>query len=62
METLETVKPSLDEDTARRIVKELLEAKNPVLHVGGGIILAKASEKELKSFAEFFRNSGFQEQ
>lgn len=52
METLETVKPSLDEDTARRIVKELLEAKNPVLHVGGGIILAKASE-ELKSFAEF---------
>lgn len=52
METLETVKPSLDEDTARRIVKELLEAKNPVLHVGGGIILAKASE-ELKNFAEF---------
>lgn len=52
METLETVKPSLDEDTARRIVKKLLEAKNPVLHVGGGIILAKASE-ELKTFAEF---------
>lgn len=48
----ETIKPSLDEDTAKEIVRKLVEAKNPVIHVGGGIILAGAS-KELKDFVEF---------
>ena len=48
----ETVKPSLDEEAAKKIVKALVEAKNPVIHVGGGIILARASE-ELKDFVEF---------
>lgn len=52
MDAHETVKPSLDEETAKKIVKELVEAKNPVIHVGGGIILSKASE-ELKAFVEF---------
>lgn len=52
LDSHETVKPSLDEATAKKIVKELVEAKNPVIHVGGGIILAKASE-ELKDFVEF---------
>lgn len=52
LDSHETVKPSLDEETAKKIVKILVEAKNPVLHVGGGIILAKASE-ELKDFVEF---------
>ena len=52
LDSHETVKPSLDEETAKKIVKELVEAKNPVIHVGGGIILAKASE-ELKDFVEF---------
>ena len=52
LDSHETVKPLLDEATAKKIVKELVEAKNPVIHVGGGIILAKASE-ELKDFVEF---------
>lgn len=52
MDSHETVKPTLDEETAKKIVKELINAQNPVLHVGGGIILAKASE-ELKEFTEF---------
>lgn len=52
LDSHETVKPSLDEETAKKIVKELVEAKNPVIHVGGGIILARASE-ELKDFVEF---------
>lgn len=52
LDSHEIVKPSLDEETAKKIVKELVEAKNPVIHVGGGIILAKASE-ELKDFVEF---------
>ena len=52
LDSHETIKPSLDEKTAKKIVKELVEAKNPVIHVGGGIILAGASE-ELKDFVEF---------
>ena len=34
------------------IAKKLVEAKNPVLHAGGGILLAQASE-ELAALAEF---------
>ena len=45
------VKPSIDDETAARIVKAMGEAENPVLYVGGGILLAKASQ-ELKAFAE----------
>ena len=52
LDSHETVKPSLDEEAAKKIVKALVEAKNPVIHVGGGIILARASE-ELKDFVEF---------
>ncbi|MDY4011620.1 MAG: thiamine pyrophosphate-binding protein [Fusobacterium gastrosuis] len=52
MDSHETIKPSLDEETAKKIVTELINAKNPVLHVGGGIILARASE-ELKEFVDF---------
>lgn len=48
----ETVKPSLDEETAERIARKLIEAKSPVIHAGGGIILSGASE-ELKELAEF---------
>ena len=52
LDSHETVKPSLDEEAAKKIVKALVEAKNPVIHVGGGIILARASE-ELEDFVEF---------
>jgi len=42
-------KPSLDDETAAKIVNTLLRAKNPLLYVGGGIILADAAE-ELEAF------------
>lgn len=45
------VKPSLDDETARKIVTALAEAKDPVAYVGGGILLAKASE-ELREFVD----------
>lgn len=45
------VKPSIDDETARRIVTTLGEAENPVLYAGGGILLAQASE-ELREFAD----------
>ena len=44
-------KPSLDDETAAKIVRQLLAAKTPVLYVGGGILLADAAE-EMREFAE----------
>ena len=44
-------KPSIDDETAREIVTALAEAERPVVYVGGGILLAKASE-ELREFVE----------
>jgi acetolactate synthase-1/2/3 large subunit len=44
-------KPSLDDATAEKIVRQLLAAKTPVLYVGGGILLADAAE-EMREFAE----------
>jgi acetolactate synthase-1/2/3 large subunit len=38
-------RPSLDEDTAREIVQALVDAKNPVIYAGGGVLLAQASEE-----------------
>jgi acetolactate synthase-1/2/3 large subunit len=45
------VKPSLDDETARQIVERLAKAESPVAYVGGGILLAKASE-ELRAFVD----------
>jgi acetolactate synthase I/II/III large subunit len=45
------VKPSIDDETAREIVTRLAEADNPVAYVGGGILLAKASN-ELREFVD----------
>jgi acetolactate synthase I/II/III large subunit len=42
-------KPSLDETVAERIVRTLAEAKAPVVHAGGGVILADAAD-ELAAF------------
>ena len=39
-----TVKPALDPAAAKAIAEKLVNAKNPVLHAGGGILLAPASE------------------
>jgi acetolactate synthase-1/2/3 large subunit len=36
-------KPSLDDETATAIVQKLLEARRPVLYVGGGVLLADAA-------------------
>jgi acetolactate synthase I/II/III large subunit len=43
-------KPSLDEPTAEKIVRILLEAKSPLIYAGGGVLLADAAE-ELRKFA-----------
>lgn len=48
----ETGKPAMDPAIAKAMAKELVEAKNPLLHAGGGILLANASE-ELAALAEF---------
>lgn len=47
-----TMKPALDPVAAEAIAKRLVEAKNPVIHAGGGILLAQASD-ELAALAEF---------
>jgi len=44
-------KPSLDEETAARIVRTLVEAKRPLLYVGGGVALARATD-ELERFVD----------
>jgi acetolactate synthase-1/2/3 large subunit len=38
-------KPSIDEKTARKIIQKLVEAKDPLFYVGGGIMLADAAEE-----------------
>jgi acetolactate synthase-1/2/3 large subunit len=43
-------KPSLDDPTAEKIVRTLLEAKTPLIYAGGGVLLADAAE-ELREFA-----------
>ena len=47
-----TVKPALDPACAKAIAQKLIDAKAPVIHAGGGILLAQASE-ELAALAEF---------
>ncbi len=44
-------KPSLDDETAERIVRQLLAAKMPLLYAGGGILIADAAA-EMREFAE----------
>ncbi len=44
-------KPSLDDESAEEIVRQLIKAKTPLLYVGGGILLADAAE-EMREFAE----------
>lgn len=44
-------KPSLDEETARRIIARLMTANSPVIYAGGGIALARAYD-ELRAFVD----------
>jgi acetolactate synthase-1/2/3 large subunit len=46
-------KPSIDDETAARIVKAIGGAKNPVIYAGGGVILADAAG-ELRELADHF--------
>lgn len=47
-----TMRPALDPAAARAIAEKLVSAKHPVIHAGGGVILAQASG-ELAELAEF---------
>lgn len=47
----ETIKPALAPQAAKDIARKLVEAKNPVIHAGGGILLSGAS-KELQELVE----------
>ncbi|MCK9217952.1 MAG: thiamine pyrophosphate-binding protein, partial [Firmicutes bacterium] len=47
-----TIKPALSPSAAKAIAKKLVDAKQPVIHAGGGILLAGAS-KELQELVEF---------
>ncbi|MGB1010220.1 MAG: thiamine pyrophosphate-binding protein [Thiolinea sp.] len=49
--TRQLVKPSIDDETAKAIVERLAGAEKPVFYVGGGILLAQASE-ELRDFVD----------
>jgi acetolactate synthase-1/2/3 large subunit len=49
--TQELVRPSIDDETARIIVTRLAAAERPVLYVGGGVLLARASD-ELERFVD----------
>lgn len=51
--TRQITKPSIDENTARKIIEKIVQANNPILYVGGGVILADAAS-ELREFAEHF--------
>jgi acetolactate synthase-1/2/3 large subunit len=44
-------KPSIDDETARTIVERLIGARDPLIHVGGGIALARAYD-ELRALAD----------
>ncbi|MDW7678739.1 MAG: thiamine pyrophosphate-binding protein [Bacillota bacterium] len=48
----ETIKPALAPSAAKAIAQKLIEAENPVIHAGGGIMLANASQ-ELADLVEF---------
>jgi acetolactate synthase-1/2/3 large subunit len=44
-------KPSIDDETARRVIAALTSARKPLLYVGGGIMLADAAA-ELRAFVD----------
>lgn len=46
-----TMRPALDPNAAKAIAEKLVKAEHPILHAGGGILLAQASD-ELAALAE----------
>ena len=51
LNTRQLRRPSMDNDTAEEIIDRLVAAKNPLIYVGGGVVLAKAAE-ELKKLVD----------
>lgn len=49
--TKKLLKPSIDNETAKQIIERLAQAQNPLIYVGGGIMLANASQ-ELKELVD----------
>jgi len=52
--TRSLIQPSIDDETAQRIVDALAKSDSPVLYVGGGILLSDASA-ELEAFADIMQ-------
>lgn len=52
LDSHKTIKPALAPSAAKAIAQKLVEAKNPVIHAGGGVLAAGAS-KELQDLVEF---------
>jgi acetolactate synthase-1/2/3 large subunit len=52
LDSHQTIRPALAPSAAKAIAQKLVEAKNPVIHAGGGILLAGASQ-ELQDLVEF---------
>ena len=46
----ELAKPALDEATAEKIIDQLLAARNPLMYVGGGVMLADCM-REMRELA-----------
>ena len=44
-------KPSMDEDIAEAIIRKIIDAKNPIIYAGGGVLLAEAAD-QLKALAD----------
>jgi acetolactate synthase-1/2/3 large subunit len=51
LNTKDLHKPTIDDATAEKIVRTLVQAKNPLLHVGGGIV-PSGSAAELRDFVD----------
>ena len=51
MDSHETIRPGLDPDTAMKIAENLVNAKNPVIYAGGGVLLGDA-QKLLQEFSQ----------
>ncbi|WP_227935622.1 thiamine pyrophosphate-binding protein [Alkalihalobacillus deserti] len=49
--TKQLEKPSIDDVTAKKVIQKLVDAKNPVIYVGGGVVLANATA-ELKELVD----------
>jgi len=52
--TKNLVKPAMDEVTARQIVTRIIQAKQPIIYAGGGVLLADAAD-ELRQLVDHLK-------